>query len=118
MEKRAVSDYLNSPRALLAVAFPPQRGLGGACTRLADLSRFAYRTPRLMTLREAARLICRRNLEDVRMGHGNRAARREAQAWAARMASRCNTLTASDVDKLAEHYSEGRTFPVHTNFHE
>ncbi len=69
-------NYIDSPRALLAVAFPPQRGLLGACATLADLSRAEYRKPQLMTRRDAVRLIFARNLESCERGKGYRAIRR------------------------------------------
>lgn len=72
------ADYFNSPRALLAVAFPPQQGLRGACAAVQDLARPAYRIPRLMSRREALRLAIARNLESFADGQGNRAKRRVA----------------------------------------
>lgn len=65
--------YINSARALLAVAFPPQAGLPGATVRLVHL---AVWQPRLMSKREAARLIFERNMECYAPGKGHRALRR------------------------------------------
>ncbi len=72
-----MSDYMTSARAALAVAFPPQDGLRGACTTLADLCRAAYRRPRYTSLAGAARDCIRRNYENAEAyGSGNRASRR------------------------------------------
>lgn len=120
-----MSNYINCPGALLAVAFPPQLGLRGACTTLLDLTRNGYHRPHYMTRRAAAWLILRRNLESANAdGSGNRAARREAALALAAMPPAA-PLTPRDVDILAERHSEGRTRfgrwldrPIAVNFHE
>ncbi len=116
--------YFNSPGAILAVAFPPQAGLQGACTTLADLCRADYARPRFLSGRlEAARLIIARNLAAFIPGHGNGAARRaaaiETAAWHDLHAP---GLTEADVDALAARYAEEqgarRLFPHATSFHD
>lgn len=62
----------------LACAFPPDAGLNGACTSIADLSRHGLHargfTP---TKQSAVRLIIEARMETVEAyGHGNAAVRR------------------------------------------
>jgi hypothetical protein len=104
MEGCLMNGYFNSHRALLAVAFPPQDGLNGATTTVADLASSDYRRPHLMSRTEAFHHVIGRNLEPVITGSGNKAARREALARMPR-----EELREEDVDVLAERYSEGRT---------
>lgn len=98
---------MNTPaRTLLAIAFPPSKGLRGALTRLCDLARPNYRTPLLFGRKEAAKLVLRANMEQAEAsGHGNRAGRREAIAFAAR----CQAEVQRRMDdEAAELLSEGR----------
>ncbi len=81
--------YLNSARALLAVAFPLQNLKAGACTSLWQMANDPYyRHPHFMTRMEAAKLILRRNAEPTHPeGKGRRAIRRmfrehQARLWA------------------------------------
>lgn len=115
--------YFNSASAALAVAYPPQEGLRGACTTLADLCLPSYRQPRLHTRQGAARDCIRRNYEQaVSYGHGNRAAKRAAQIETAAWFEAQGGLTEADVDVLADRYAEKqgarRLFPHATSFHD
>lgn len=121
-----MSDYINSPGARLAVAFPPQLGLRGACTALRDLACDGdYFRPHYMSRLAAALLIFRRNLDSANSsGSGNRAARREAALALAAMPP-AEPLSTRDVDILAERHTEGRIRfgawldrPIAINFHD
>ncbi len=61
----------------LALCFPPQKGFRGACTTLADASRYFRHGLGYPSKYSAVRLIVRRNMEHAEAcGHGNRAVRR------------------------------------------
>lgn len=115
------------PRLALAVAFPPDHGLRGACVTLADLCRPDHYFPRLTSRRWAAHLCVARNLSPVETGGGHRAERRklaldsdrEQSQW---FAANCG-LTERDVDQLAAIYAEQRgesrlLAASGTNFHD
>ena len=112
-------NHAHAPGALLAVAFPPSQGLRGASTTIADLGSPRYGFTRFMVRRHALWLIVRQNMDRaIAHGHGNKAARREAQLILAAMPSAA-PLSPRDVDVLAELYSESRTLPpARQNYHD
>ena len=109
--------YINSARAQLAIAFPPQHGLRGAMTTLADLCRPEYQRPHFFTRLECARLVLARNSEVFEPGQGRRAWRRvlnrldelgdSIKALERRIARNRRQWAA---DEAAERRSEARTY--------
>ena len=119
-----MSCYHLLPRPRLAIAFPPQHGLAGACTTLVDLCRAAYLNPHFFSRREVAQLIFARNLEVFAPGKGNRAARRAAMIETARWFDDLPPLTDADLkaiyDDMGDNALEARTHRISNfvNIHE
>jgi hypothetical protein len=108
-----MNTYRISPMIELACMFPPNRGLNGASTTLTDLASY-FRRPRAWPSKfHAVHLICAAALERVEArGHGNKAARREAQIETAFESAQDIAHGACGVsdDELAEFRTEGRIY--------
>jgi hypothetical protein len=112
----------------LAIAFPPSMGMNGACSTIADLCRYFRAGIGYPSKALAVRSVMQAEFwRQMAHGHGNRAARRQAQLEADFEAREdalacsfydANELTEADVDDM-EHRCEARPhFSHHTNPHD